>query len=29
MKAIILDGKQLKDPQNTAQSVNNFFVNIG
>ena len=29
IKAIILNGKQLKDPQSIAESFNNFFVNIG
>ena len=29
IKAINLDGKQLEDPQNIADSFNNFFVNIG
>ena len=29
IKAIILNGKQLKDPQSIAESFNKFFVNIG
>ena len=29
IKAIILNGKQLKDAQSIAESFNNFFVNIG
>ena len=29
IKTIILNGKQLKDPQSIAESFNNFFVNIG
>ena len=29
IKAIIMTGKQLKDPQSIAESFNNFFVNIG
>ena len=29
VKAIILDGKQLKDPQSIAERLNHFFVNIG
>ena len=29
IKAIIPDGKQLKDPQNKAENFDNFFVNIG
>ena len=29
INAIILNGKQLKDPQSIAERFNNFFVNIG